>query len=278
MTSPPQLPSSMAYPEIKRLYKYAAFNSRSISALVTGKLWYALPESFNDPFDCTVPNHALINLRQSQRALAKKRKAYAKHSAADEQSRDIGDRVRSIHQRFLSRESGRELVLAEDFVEGHKTLQSFLHTFGILSLSATPRSILMWSHYGSHHSGICLEFNRSPNDKLGTDAKPVIYSSQRESESVMQKHSHASPLFLKYSGWSYEKEWRLLENVGGRLYDFPSKLLSVICGARMPQQEIDAITSIVASLNSSRGTTIAVKVAEMNPTTYRMTVRLLPGH
>lgn len=92
---------------------------------------------------------------------------------------------------------------------------------------------------------------------------------------ALKKDPHANPLLIKYSGWSYEREWRLIERNGDQHYDFPGELLSVICGAKMPRQDVDAVTSIVALLNSSRGKTIAVKVAEMNLTTYRMSVRLL---
>ena len=263
----------MDYPKIKRLCKYAPFNSRSISALVTGKLWYARPHSFNDPFDCTLPNHSLVHLEQRQFASAKEHRAATRNRSEKESFLNVGDGIRAIHQRSLSRVSEGEPDTAKAFVNGHNTLQSFLHTFGVLSLSATPRSILMWSHYGAQHSGICFEFNRSPTDKLGTDAKPVIYSNQREADRALVKQSHVTTQFLKYSGWSYEREWRQLENDGGRLYDFPGMLLSVICGARMPSHEVDVVTRVVTSPNSSQGCTIAVKAAEMAHTTYRISIR-----
>lgn len=178
MVLPSEPPLSMVYPTIKRLYKYSAFNSRSISALVMGKLWYALPTSFNDPFDCTLPKNALIGYEQ----LTNRHAANAKSGAEDELSGDIGERIRAFHQNVISRVSSQELAMAGDLVEFQNEFQSFLYNCGILSLSATPRSILMWAHYGAQHSGICFEFNRSPTDKLGTDAKRVIYSNQRDAE------------------------------------------------------------------------------------------------
>ena len=218
-----------------------------------------------------MPNNALVHLRQNEAAVIKQHKAEQTRKAEKERKHDFGDRLRTTNKRHLSSVSPQQLALARDFVAGHDMLQSFLHTFGILSLSATPRSILMWSHYGAHHSGVCFEFERSPTNKLGTDAKPVIYFHQRRPD--VASHPHASPMLLKYKGWSYEREWRLLEEYGDRLYDFPGKLMSVICGARMPLQKVEATASIVASLNFSRGHTVAVKTAEMNPTTFRLAIR-----
>ncbi|MBL0089759.1 MAG: DUF2971 domain-containing protein [Ideonella sp.] len=264
----------MDYPKITRLYKYASWSDRTASTLASGKLWFALPHSFNDPYDCTLPNHAFVHLQQRKTQALRHRKSGERLQRLGP-TPDIGSLLRAINERFLTHVSNDDMAIAAKFVEGHNTIQSFLHTFGVLSLSATPRSILMWSHYAHQHAGICFEFERSPSDKLGLDAKPVIYSMRREGDKLLDSHPHASPLFLKYSGWRYEREWRLLENNGGRMYDFPAKLLSIICGARMPESDLAAVKAAVATFNSSRRETVIVKRAQMSPLTYSLSIRPL---
>ena len=56
----------MHHPAVTRLYKYTALNARAIAALATEKLWFANPSTFNDPFDCMIPNHAVVHLERLQ--------------------------------------------------------------------------------------------------------------------------------------------------------------------------------------------------------------------
>ncbi len=258
----------MDHPKVTRLFKYAPFNSRSISALVTGKFWLPLPFTFNDPFDCTIPNHSLELLRRREIGFEKTQKAELRKGRKNTKNEDLGSAIRRIHRNALTRVTKRDVDIAQKFVDGHNSLQSYFYTFGVLSLSETPKNILMWSHYGAQHSGICFELERNPDNKLGKDAKPVTYSGSRSVKRSQTALGNENPAFSKYAGWRYEREWRLLENKGGKLHDFPGELLSVICGARMQPQDIDTVERIVESLNKSRGKQILVKVAKMNEKTY----------
>jgi hypothetical protein len=42
----------MEYPEVLKLYKYRAYNERSLSMLINKRIWVSKPTAFNDPFDC----------------------------------------------------------------------------------------------------------------------------------------------------------------------------------------------------------------------------------
>ena len=42
----------MEYPRINKIYKYREFSSRTLSMLANNELYFAVSESFNDPFDC----------------------------------------------------------------------------------------------------------------------------------------------------------------------------------------------------------------------------------
>jgi hypothetical protein len=121
----------------------------------------------------------------------------------------------------------------------------------------------MWAHYGGNHSGLALGFSVAEGSKLANAEHtiPVSYVAERpvfetgflhqisfyqtpsggmESKS---KFAFNDPVFrasfsTKPPGWSYEKEWRYVEEAGG-LYDFPGPLSSVIFGLRMPKDRRD---------------------------------------
>lgn len=260
----------MHHPAVTRLYKYTALNARAIAALATEKLWFANPSTFNDPFDCMIPDHAVVHLERLQGRATKQRATAARPRKGE--SAEIARLIRGLHDRVLSGASAKDIALAQKFVDGHGALQSSINTFGVLSLSATPKSILMWSHYGAEHAGICLEFERTATNKLGTDALPVVYSRLRDPDPDPVLAVPPNRFFMKYSGWRYEREWRVLESTAGR-HDFPGRLLSVICGAKMPGPEREALARIVAGLNASRTKQITVRVAAMKPTTYELVIR-----
>jgi hypothetical protein len=254
----------MEHPKVARLYKYAALSGHAISSIESGKLWFPYPSTFNDPFDCSVINYAQDYFDKQDR-LARRDLRVPTPAAG---RGDLTHRtLRKLRKTFLASETRRNLTLAEKFQQATAATQAFLHGFGVLCLTETPRSILMWSHYGGQHTGICMEFARSPENLLGTDARPVKYVSRRTITNA------SNPVFEKYTGWQYEREWRLLANEGNRLYPRPGQLLSVICGARMPEANIDAVHSVIASINSSGPTKVSVKYAVMHPSRYLIAVK-----
>lgn len=94
---------------------------------------------------------------------------------------------------------------------------------GLLCFTATWRNPLMWSHYADRHEGLCLGFD-IPDEFV----KKVRYTKSRPKLSKrITRDEIEDLLFLKYSGWEYEEEWRvwagLDEKVEGRYFcDFGS--------------------------------------------------------
>lgn len=261
----------MDYPRITRLYKYTKFNARTMASLVAGKLWFPSPKYFNDPFDCAVLDH--VNGTELERTISNK--IFIKRPKLTQEVKntnmDTESVLREIHNKFLTTVTIREQELLEISRHAQETLQDSLYSFGVLSLSASAKSILMWSHYAANHTGICMEFERCQENRLGQDAKPVKYSKNRL---IVQQNENDLPsvLFIKHSGWRYEREWRLLENKPNQLHDMPGKLKTVICGARMPNEHIDVVSSIVDTLNSHRTDKLKLMHAQMKPTTFSIKI------
>lgn len=121
---------------------------------------------------------------------------------------------------------------------------------GALCFSRRWDSILMWSHYGDRHKGICLGF-----DILNGVARPVTYirepiltgnlAVEHLSEFAVEERKKIVDALLgkKYSGWKYEKEIRVYaqrkevdKETGHYFVKFNERLRlkEVIAGARFP--------------------------------------------
>jgi hypothetical protein len=81
----------------------------------------------------------------------------------------------------------------------------------IYCLTPHPNSLLMWSHYGDRHKGICLEFDTSV--PIFGGALQVMYRetlSPISAASLEDWERLASTLLEKSSDWRYEDEYRVL--------------------------------------------------------------------
>jgi hypothetical protein len=125
---------------------------------------------------------------------------------------------------------------------------------GILCFSEDWRTTLMWSHYGEKHSGMCLGFDVPIGlaepvtyvDKLLTDPADPKKELRGTSQRVLE-----SALRFKYSGWSYEREWRLRarlpspeEGLYYKEFDDDLHLREVIIGVRCPLSTDDVAKAV----------------------------------
>lgn len=159
--------------------------------------------------------------------------------------------------RSLYKEHGVALSNPRDLFH---TLQKQLSSIGIFSLSDCPDNQPMWAHYAGEHKGIALGFSTASGSKLSDPRHsfPVIYDNEKpvfkegflhevqfyrtESGRVgsASKISFDDPVIrsaisTKPPAWSYEREWRYVEETAG-LHDFPGELVSTIFGYRMPEE------------------------------------------
>lgn len=138
--------------------------------------------------------------------------------------------------------------------------QQQLSTVGIFSLAERADNELMWAHYAKSHTGLAFGFSRADNNKLGNSrhtmqvtydsVKPVFKTGflhqidihkERNNELISrQKLSFEDPVFraafsTKPPAWSYEEEWRYIEETPG-LHSWPGDLVSIVFGLRMPKE------------------------------------------
>lgn len=207
------------------LYKYQRLTAHSLASLLNESVWLSSPTAFNDPFDCAITlsreklnesvDHAITEISRRQGIPKEKIENHDKIINLDE----------AAYERLRS------------------TLRNRMREIGVLCLSATPYEILMWSHYAENHKGFCVEYDFSEGTHLRKLAQPVRYSEVIPSLSLANLPSEAKDNFLevciftKAKQWQYEQEWRVIMDEGDRSFQAPSKVTSVIFGARMPIEE-----------------------------------------
>ncbi len=216
---------------IQYLYKYRAFDRLSIQIFTKTELYFAKADNLNDPYEISLP----MTFEGTDEQIKAKLQSL-NIPVTDEHVRNVKD---SQTRKELKKQAEENLVEARN-------------TAGICSFSAVNDDILLWSHYSDCHKGFCLEFDVTTSFfKSRENGKPlylpVEYPEIIPSKSYFKntpKESVLASFLNKYSGWSYEKEWRLFGDPGCHRFE-PAGLKGVIFGYRMPGHEREAICRLL---------------------------------
>ncbi|MFM4924886.1 DUF2971 domain-containing protein [Aeromonas dhakensis] len=114
----------------------------------------------------------------------------------------------------------------DSFMDG---MNLIIERNGIISLSETPRNILMWAHYANQHEGMCIGYKRSAFEKISISEKypefriaqtipvKVNYDNCRFSDEFLAENDHkdykeilTNHYLTKSDEWIYEKEHRCI--------------------------------------------------------------------
>lgn len=79
-----------------------------------------------------------------------------------------------------------------------------------------PLSELMWAFYADNYKGVCLEFDFSKTTDLKEKINKVVYSNTPPEISSIDDLVHT--LLTKKEIWSFEKEWRIISKVKGKVH------------------------------------------------------------
>lgn len=210
--------------------KFRTINKHLIESLVQPSLWFAKPDTLNDPFDCQLDLYKLL-VRAASSATGKRK-----------------DLLQSIinDPTFLKR---------FDVLMGDVGVCSFSRDLATLSTS------VLWSHYADKHRGVCLLY-RFPesffydrnNQIIGTDK--VIYKDNMLTnwlkndapiESDLDSFAYKlipNYLTAKNPEWEYEKEMRIIRNEHGLLHISSNFLAQVCFGLNTPSADIELVQKL----------------------------------
>jgi len=196
--------------------------------LINKQLWFADPETFNDPFDCRVDYKAALN------------KAIEKLDAYEDLD------IKKISTK----------------------LSQSINNARVCCFCETKKNQLMWAHYTDEHKGFCIGFNVNDllinGNNMTTGILPVTYTSNAPYEKIAEDlellnylrgnifNSELSEAFLrsalatKYTGWKYEKEVRLI-STKIKILDFqPKSINSITFGLRMKDKDKQTLKQLLS--------------------------------
>ncbi len=185
------------------LYKFRSLETErqiefAADILLNHRLFAAAPNSFNDPFDC-VGRYCFDATEAEKIDRAVARMKLEDPSVRDEEARRLAP------SRYLTAEA-----------QGPARIRSCVeNNIGVVSLAGTVSSPLLWAHYASGHTGICIEFCVSDfrHAEFFGNALPVAYQVDRPIIDFYQDQLDVQVskyLLTKSQVWDYEREWRII--------------------------------------------------------------------
>jgi hypothetical protein len=301
-----------------RLYKY--ITADRIDVLLNGLIRFTQAADFNDPFEVVPHVAAFLPPGHEDRYLSQFEPDSQKmlEEAIDKELavRGLPSHLAAFGKQFaLSRVRGTDVIglmkaLLPQIVEhlkptfGRDFQERFGERFGILSLSETPTSLLMWAHYADCHRGLVFEFDAShlffhQRTSAGVIGKlrQVVYAVARPAivaydpsvpAEELADRLIADLLLTKGVDWQYEREWRLIyplddlaghpHSVNGRLHLFPiprRALTAVVLGSRVSDATLSAVRAALSA--SSESAHVELRRCHTSDTKYEVIVEAPAG-
>jgi hypothetical protein len=195
----------------KDLHRYYTIDDKLLKSLSNNYVWFSDPQKFNDPFDYNLS----FNFE---------------NNTAEEIDLLLNDLNNSLPENHHLKKRENDLpAIRKIWIENPKLLyqiaeainNSMAENLGVCCFSERDDIVLMWSHYGNKHRGVCLSFDIEEDKSLFGEFSfaveyPVTYP-QFNAIKEKEADDYLKRLFLyatKSSEWSYEKEVRVIRNGG----------------------------------------------------------------
>jgi hypothetical protein len=143
-------------PPPPRLFKYQPVyedpdKNYSLRNLREQKLWFSKPESFNDPFDCSI-NFDIIDADKDE-----------KIQSLFVRLLEIATDKKSFRSKYMTDGKVNDSFKADAIRMAKDATKSVIarKQIGTSCFAESNDNILMWSHYANSHKGFCLEFDTS---------------------------------------------------------------------------------------------------------------------
>ena len=226
--------------------KYFAIDTNFYNSLLNNYLWFSNPSDFNDPYDLN------LNLVLPKYTIE-----------------DITFLASLIKERgFANGKSQYEIInhFKSNPTSIKDALQSYANTIastiGIACFSQNESSLLMWSHYGDRHKGVCLKFDMCKDESFFNIPVKADYPREYPIFDYLELRKKIDDLaqFLvgtKSIDWKYENEIRIVktkqncEKFRGEISFNKTCLIEAIFGYKTDPQIIDNLKTLIQLLGYS---------------------------
>lgn len=200
------------------LYKY--LNPDRADVIENLMIRFSQPSALNDPFEAT----ALIRFSHTmERDIERDVDSVMAEAGIGKNDPDYAETRKKIIEELQADLQ----ALTHPKRVGDEIMERMELAQGVLSLSRTNESLLMWAHYGDSHKGYVLGLDENheffkARDMRGNPTAPknVIYSSKRIHVDADRDDYREMLLCTKSLEWAYEEEVRVFRTFGKRFSDF----------------------------------------------------------
>jgi len=209
------------------LFKYRPFNKSSIELLVNKELWFAQPETLNDPFECQTSFERVLETVWDRKQITPSLQKNIKEEL-DKRLSNLGicsfSRTRK-NQLMWSHYSDEHRGFCIGFNENilKKTSDKFQSIPVVYQADLPYKKILeRFEYYEEHEPNI-----NGMSEVLGDILSSIIGT--------------------KYTNWKYEKETRLVTFNYGVLKFEPKSIVSIAFGLRMEERDKVTLKKLLSS-------------------------------
>lgn len=254
-----------------KFYKYQSLSGKANGyvekIICQHEIYFPPPSSFNDPFDCSP---AFSFEATDDEIMLDYMRIAKKHGPP---MTDIDLREDALQMLTDPSRNPRNPGVCAAIEDEHARI--ITNEIGVLCVSTIRDDILMWSHYGDSHRGICLEFDGLGN--FMAHAQKVLYMTERRYINMYRDNDGAAmekALLTKSDHWRYEQEWRLIAHKQGpgKQQFRPENLTGIIVGARATPDTIQKVRSWA----STHPSPITLYQARINRQKYKLEIDNFP--
>ena len=225
-------------------YKYRSFDfdddNFTEKIILNSSLYFAPPDSFNDPFDCNLS----FKKDYSKEEIAKFLIDLTHITKSTYTEDELAERIQ------YSIDNPQEFIkILEEYID-----QRVRSKIGILSLSKNHTSTLMWSHYASSYTGLVFEFKASENSPwINIPGNPPILPMPveycKDYKLLTYDPSNTDDIYrlllAKHIDWRYEEEYRIVDlNYQGEKKFDKNDLTGIIFGLYAKEDNIERMINL----------------------------------
>lgn len=235
------------------VYKYRSLNENTEKIFSNKQLWFSKPNDFNDPFDCQI----VVQAENSVDDIAN----FLRKNAPTMPSKKV---------KMYSRHWSKNLAQWREIV--NKTIQEHINNTGICCFAGSDDNILMWSHYGDSHKGICIKFDLLADPDFFAIPLKVKYNTEYPKYDHIKDNSNLVKhlIMTKSECWKYEEELRVLKQKFGSVNFKKEVIVEVVfgCGCKP-----DAITKIKTLILQNDFLNIKFKKAATSKSSFKLDIK-----
>jgi tetratricopeptide (TPR) repeat protein len=253
------------------LFKYRADGEFTERIFTSGLVWLSTATQLNDPFECSFRSapaewvsRTILQMKNGQFQGLFMQLSAAVHEGIpffglprqqlvaffeELRGQEFEDAYQRL-RRFAENASGRSFSDPDRLLDD---LEDRRNSLGIFSMADAADNMLMWTHYGGEHQGLCIGFKIAEGAALADPDRcfPIRYAAglpgfgdgglitdlqvfaagQTEVGISLSDPTFHAAISTKSPDWAYEREWRYVERRGGS-YEWPAPISEVTFGLR----------------------------------------------